>query len=319
MTATAQEGGGSTLATPLDRDILVALRRVTVLLLVDRLGLRAPLRRGVEDGEGTAGRVLRAAEAAGLAVRGENGLVWTADHAGAAADDEAWDRALRIARHQVGYLRLATDEWAAAPPEQVDEDPAAYRDFLRGVDASHRRHAAWFASLPQLAGCVTLAELGGGLGTFTRAWAASAPERRAILADLPGVVALAADEGLPAAITLRALDLRTSWEPIDADVHLLANVLHLLDGWRDTITGVAAAMRRGTTLAVFEARRDSPSGAMFDLQVHLRSGLRGGLLGEDDLLRALETENLTVGDRLETADADDPFKRTYTLTLARRT
>jgi hypothetical protein len=72
-------------------------------------------------------------------------------------------------------------------------------------------------------------------------------------------------------------------------------------------------------VAVFEADPDAGGGALFDLQIHVRSGLRGGLIPGRALDEAIREAGLAVYETLATADPADPFERGYELRLARAT
>jgi SAM-dependent methyltransferase len=309
-------------SSPAD-EVLAGLRRATVVLLLDRLGIR----QWVPDGRQapptpTERRVLEAAAALKILSRDGPRYIWTAPYGD--LDDQAWTQLLTVIDHQISYLRLASSQIdregpGPEPREQLAADPDDYLRFLAGVDVSHRFHARWFADRPSLAHGRTLLDLGGGLGTFAYAWVQSHPDRVATVLDLPGVAEHLGRASLHPRLSARPLDLADFHRlPETADVYLLANVLHLLPGWREVLRKVAATLRPGQRLAVFEADPCGPSGRLFDLQVHLRSGCRSGLLDPTDVAAALDEAGLRDCSTETVQDADDPFHRDYRLWITRR-
>jgi hypothetical protein len=101
-------------------------------------------------------------------------------------------------------------------------------------------------------------------------------------------------------------------------VILLSNVLHLFTGWRDALSRVLELAPPGARVCVFEASPDSGPGALFDLQVRIRSGWSGGLLEAADVMRCLQAASAEVEDAVRIDDPDDPYRRDYTLWIARR-
>jgi hypothetical protein len=296
------------------------LRRNVVLLALDRLNLRFALALGsLQALPGTTEqRALEAAQALGLVDRLESGWGWATRYR---LPDADWDEIIAMIGHQLSYLQLAVDlgrePLAKRPAEQLADDPIAYQRFLAGVDVSHREHARWFAGRPELRDARALVDLGGGHGVFSRAWVASDPGRTAWLLDLPGVGDRVTGSRSDGRLVRGPVDLEGDFElPAPADVYLLANVLHLLPGWLGVIGRVAGAMPAGARLLVFEADPSGPAGRLFDLQVHLRSGRRGGLLQPGDVARAIGTAGLRLQSVLTTSSPTDLYRRRYTLWVA---
>lgn len=301
-------------------ELLVWLRRNLVLLLLDALGLRATL--ALASARATPGttewRALEAGRALGLVDRGPGGWGWAP---GYRLPDAMWDEIIAMIGHQLSYLELAVEidgaPVAKRPSEQLAENPLAYQRFLAGVDLSHRQHARWLAGRPELRTARTLVDLGGGHGVFSRAWVASNPARTARLLDLPGVDGGPAGGTADGRLVRGPIDLEAEFElPAPADVYLLANVLHLLPAWPGVIARVARAMPVGARLLVFEADPSGPAGRLFDLQVHLRSGRRGGLLQPVDVVRAVEAAGLRLRSVLTTSSPADVYRRQYMLWVA---
>jgi SAM-dependent methyltransferase len=266
-------------------------------------------------------RVLDAAAVLGILQRDGQGYGWTPSYA--TLDQAAWIQLVAIIEHQVSYLRLALNfdpgRLSPGPREQLESDATSYLYFLSGVDASHRRHAVWFARRPRLSSSRTLLDLGGGLGTFARAWVESRADRTGTVLDLPGLAAHVLAQGTYYG-RLRAGDLDlTKFDRLpQVDAYLVANVLHLLPDWPAVLAKVAACMRTGALLAVLEASPSGPTGTLFDLQVHLRSGGRGSLLDPDDIRAGLTDAGLRDCSTEAVRDADDPFQRDYQLWIVSR-
>ena len=68
-------------------------------------------------------------------------------------------------------------------------------------------------------------------------------------------------------------------------------------------------------LGIFEADPRTPQGALFDLQVHLRSGRVAGLLDPDRVRTTLLESGLTNVRQMNNVDREDPFQREYVLWL----
>jgi hypothetical protein len=301
--------------------VLSSLRSVSVLLLVESLGLYERLREGLsEQPDQTTKKVVAAGRALGLFDDEVGTIRWNEQYRRLGI--VGWNQLIAIIGHQVSYLSIASKppQDARSPLSQLYADGAGYRAFLRGVDASHRRHAAWLAHCAQLAAYRSLVDIGGGLGTFSRAWTDSRPDRFAELLDLPGVyhdTDLA--RGEVTGVRIGEIDLSASFAlPAGGHVYLFANVLHLFCDWQRIVADAMHQLPSGAVLAVLEADSESSSGRLFDLQVHLRSGYQGGLFSEEELATALggqdrHLQRITVPD-----DPGDPFQRTYRLWLSRQ-
>lgn len=293
----------------LEQDVIAGLRLAALLLAID-----AKVVDEGEPGAATEDKLIRAGSALGL---------WAdRDRAVALArltdDRSRWHRTISVLRHQLDYLRLLTRP-PGDPAAQASTDPVGYMDFLRGVAAGHAGHARTFADLPQLRDGRGLLDLGGGLGAFSRAWVESQPHRTAVLADLPQLEPAIAERAEHPRIRTAGVDLLELRRlPAPADVILLSNVLHLFAGWRDVLRRVLAMAPAGARVCVFEATAESGPGALFDLQVHIRSGWSAGLLDSADVMRCLQAASAEVEDAVRIRDPDDPYRRDYTLWIARR-
>ena len=76
---------------------------------------------------------------------------------------------------------------------------------------------------------------------------------------------------------------------------------------------VVACAPGGGRVAIFEADPDSPAGALFNLQVHLRSGRTTALVNGTEIKNAMTESGLLGVKGIPTVDPEDPFQRTYTL------
>lgn len=304
-------------------DVLVGIRLITSLLMADWLGVDDVLRDTTEPVgqlDETERRVLAALVALGVA-EGNERPAFASSWAALGRERSSWDDLISLVRHQLGYANLADDlrvgRKISGPAEQGTAPRDQYRAFLEGVDRTHRGHARWFSALPVLERATTLADLGGGLGTFSCAWVESRPSRHALLADLPDTVEIIDEIGTIGRvdrIDVVEVDLRLPTAcHVGADLTLLANVLHLLSDWRGCLAAIADRMRVGSMLAVLEADPEVDGGPLFDLQVHLRSGLMGGLLPPEAIGETLRSFG-TV-ETIDVPDANDPLRRHYRLWL----
>jgi hypothetical protein len=302
----------------IDRELLRWLRRATVIAVCDRVGL-VPALAGAEPLHDTAAALALARAAVVLGLASGDPPRWSDEMAEVVADRDRWRRLISLIEHQTSYLGIAgalgSDRTQSTPAAQLAAAPGDYHGFLRGVDASHRRHAAWVAALPALAGTTTLVDVGAGLGTFSWAWLAADPRRRAVLVDLPAVVPSPPDDIDAARWRMVGLDLLSAPALPAGDLHLFANVLHLLAPAR-RLAIVAAAARAGGRIAIFEPSRDGDAGALFDLQVRLRSGFEGALFAAGEVEELLTGAGARAVAREDTADPDDPFGRSYHLWIA---
>jgi hypothetical protein len=303
----------------IEHELLRWLRRATVIAACDRLGLVPALAGAARLPEGAAAAALARAAVA-LELASGDPPHWHGELAAIATAPERWQRLVALIDHQASYLGLVASLGVPAsasqtPEAQLTAAPGAYHGFLRGVDVSHRRHATWLAALPALASTTTLSDIGAGLGTFAWAWLVSDPRRRAVLLDLPAVVP-SPPEGIASdRWRFVGADLRGAPPLPEGDLLLFANVLHLFGpALRAAIIAAASrALGAGGRVAIFEADPDGDAGALFDLQVRLRSGFEGGLLAASEVEALLAAAGTSMIERHDTADPDDPFGRRYRL------
>ncbi|HNC84034.1 MAG TPA: methyltransferase [Nitrospira sp.] len=241
-------------------------------------------------------------------------------------DDAQGRRRLRaIIRHQVNYLRRAIDGRLMGDTDsQIKDDPTGYEDYLRGVYETHRGHSMIIATHEALHGATNLIDIGSGLGAFSSAWITSSSSRKATMMDLPDVLPIiqrSPEFGTADGerLALLPIDLRTSFAlPLDGDVYLLSNVLHLFSDWQRILRHVASQLPIGKILVIFDVAPDSSlTSKMFDLMVNLRSDSEGALfdlaeagtiLGE---LWTTDVVNIEV-------DAYDYFARSYKMAISRK-
>jgi hypothetical protein len=298
----------------LERDVIAGLRLAALVLAIDAKVVKD---RGatVDPPDETVTKIVTAGAALGL----WSELDGVAAVGQLAENRASWERLMAVLRHQLDYLRLLAGPAVGNPTAQASSNPHAYLDFLRGVDVGHAAHAQAFAELAHLRPTKRLLDLGGGLGAFSRAWVESGPQRTAVLADLAVLEAELEGLAVHPRIRVAAVDLLNFDRlPSPADVILLSNVLHLLRDWRDVLGKVVDCASAGTRVCVFEASPDSGPGALFDLQVHIRSGWRGGLMLPAEVTKCLERLPVDVEEVLVIPDPEDPYRRDYRLWIARR-
>jgi hypothetical protein len=296
----------------LSRSIVVALRRATLILLIDRL-----TRIAQDTPEAilpvTWDKVARAAVGCNLIGVGEVQQIRSIiNH-----DNQEWRTIVSFVEHQLSYLRAADAGFQTTstcePRAQLAADPRSYAGFLAGVAASHSMHAEFVASISELASARLLVDLGGGFGAYSAAWIHSQPSRRAILTDLSDVEAI-----LPSNITENS---RIAFGGLDllerplalprGDVYLLANVLHLFQHWDEILSDVAESLPPKAILVIMEASSTGNEGALFDLQVHIRSGFLGGLIDHERLTIVAARAGLKMQHEYQVSDEKDVFRRNY--------
>lgn len=306
--------------------LLTSFQRSLVLIGVESCGLREKLLEGIDSPltpTSTADRLVLAASALGM-VEG-NPVKWSEPYLSLANHGDEWQRTIAVIEHQKTYLHLAKEvgensDKCFLPAQQLTSSPGEYFSFLKGVDASHWNHAEWLANLPEFQESTHLIDIGGGLGTFSKAWVRAKQHRLATVVDLQGVESLPSmPEALDARLRFLGADLlqRPSLPP--GDIYLLANVLHLLPGWPEALRHVVEQAPISSFIVIMEANPGGPAGRLFDLQVHLRSGGITGLLRPVDVESELVSLGLSEAHVLETFDESDPFQREYQLWIARKT
>lgn len=299
----------------LGRDLLGALRRATIVLLIDRLA-----QLDCDDTKALAstwGKVTRAAQSCDLID------VADAQEFRSAIGTPEWRSVVSLIEHQLSYLRMVEPRFNLSnavgkdPRVQVTSDPESYAGFLAGVAASHIVHAKFVASIAEIEQADVLVDLGGGFGAYALGWIASRTGRTAVLSDLPGVQAI-----LPLEIAenqlIKFIDLDLLNFPLVlpiGEVYLLANVLHLFQNWADVVREIAKELPSSAKLVVMEASLNEREGALFDLQVHIRSGFVGGLIDHNDLIEAAERAGLAVERDYRVTDEEDIFRRGYHVTV----
>jgi hypothetical protein len=293
--------------------ITADIRRVLILLAVDASGLKHAL----EDVpflksssvDVTAARLLKAGTVLGVFRNcSDDQYTWGRDFEWVCNDASAWEQLMAIVHQQLTYISMVSDVsfWsnsAMTPSEQVKRDPSGYFDFLTGVAASHVGHAIWISELNVLEHCTAIADIGGGLGTYGLQWIKSRRDRSGTIVDFPEVGAFlkAALEQADDRLTFIGADVLKPFSlPASTDFALFANVLHLVESWKEVLLRTVSQLRHGSILGV-------------DLQVHLRSGRRSGLISPGRINQALVSCQLTNVRQLRTRDSADPYQRDYNL------
>jgi len=310
-------------------NLLESLRRAIVILAIDNCELRKKLIHGYKTNDPpscTSDRVILAAHVLGLVERNEDFFVWKSSYIPFVSDNYEWQKIIDVIKQQETYLNLAsvvkssTIKEKTTPKQQLSVNPEEYFTFLNGVEASHLHHAKWFATIEALKHAKHLIDLGGGLGTFSRAWINTAQGRKATLVDFPAIKKLLLmKKRLSSRLVFCGMDLsKCSRFEFQGDVYLLANVLHLLQNWREVLFHVISQIRSNSLLSIMEAIPFDKAGILFDLQVHLRSGGLGGLILPAEIESALISANLSIIKRIENKEPVDPFQRKYLLWICRK-
>lgn len=307
------------------------LRKIIVLLGIDSLKLRTlfttPQQINIPP-QTLADRLVRAAVALGMMKNEKDGsVVWDESYIKLAQSPTEWKKMIELFNHHTSYLTLAHSlplhqEEHCPVASQLLKDPAAYKDFLTGVAVSHQQHSLWFANLPEFSGRKELVDLGSGLGTFSTAWVASEPDREAIMIDLPQVDSLLNKETSLLKKKNRLAFygdnlINPSFEQVNKDIYLLANVLHLIPDPSALMKYISRQAGPYSLICIFEATNNNEPGILFDLQVSIRSEGRSGLLSDQEITDLFEQTNLTVCSEILHFDPLDPFNRTYKLWIAK--
>lgn len=309
------------------RDSIASFRRATVLLAAERSGLKGFLDQHellpADLVDSTSMRLLRAGTILGVFQHPDDGMYsWSPKYQWVRTQPDRWKQLIAMIRHQLSYLNLVDSpafwrEGQHSPADQLSADPQGYKAFLLGVAASHQYHAQWLSSLSYLESCRSMADVGGGLGTYAEAWVASSKERSAVIIDLPGVEQFVADLIIRCGSQLGFIgaDLNQPFAVSGPtiDFILFANVLHLVPDWRTVLGRVVRSARDGCRVGIFEADPSTPQGTLFDLQVHLRSGRVTGLLHAASIAASVAASGIRNIQHFTTIDPDDPFERHYGL------
>jgi SAM-dependent methyltransferase len=324
MDSAASQDFSVCMQTPLD--ITADIRRVLLLLAVDTSGLRNCLKDvaflSSSSVDPTFAKLLKAGAVLGIFENVDKDLyTWSSDYKWVPNHPSEWQQLIAIIHQQLTYLSMVSDHlfWTSPPPtpsEQLTANPSSYRAFLTGVAASHTNHAIWITDLDMLKQNRVMADIGGGLGTYGLQWIKSRGDRHAIVIDFPDVEPFLSTllRQTNGRLDFVGADITTPFAlPPYTDFALFANVLHLVENWEDVLLRSVNQLRPGSLIGVFEADPSSPSGALFDLQVHLRSGRRSGLICPEIISKALG--NCALGDvrQLRMRDPDDPYQRDYSL------
>jgi demethylspheroidene O-methyltransferase len=189
----------------------------------------------------------------GAALRGNPGVAAMIEHHALLYDDLRDPVALL---RRDGPTRLA-NFWTyagATPGAAVDVDEAerlaamAMRDYTRLMSSSQHLVAVDILDAYPLQRHRCLLDIGGGDGSFAMSAVSRAPQLRAIVVDLPEVVALAQQRidagGLAGRIAVAGLDARVDRLPTGADVASLVRVIH------DHDDGPALALLRAAHAAL---------------------------------------------------------------------
>lgn len=180
--------------------------------------------------------------------------------------------------HDWGRLEEAIQSGHSVASTTRDKDAHSHRHLVLATHASHQALAAtvaehvleFWSSRPQARTLQikTVLDVGSGAGTFALALCQRAPQIRATLVDLPQVTAIAdeivASVGFSDRVRILPLDYQSGTLPINQDVVLLCNVLHLESGPTATalLKKVYSSLRQGGIVvivdAMLNANKDGP-------------------------------------------------------------
>jgi 3-hydroxy-5-methyl-1-naphthoate 3-O-methyltransferase len=187
---------------------------------------------------------------------------------------------------------------ALAPESYLGQDPRRTRDFVYGMHDRALGIGQALVALVDLGERRRLLDIGGGPGTYAALFARRYPQLRAIVIDLPEVVALAgeiiADMGATGAVSTRAGSYLDCELPPGQDVVLISGVFHRESATtcRDLIARALAALEPGGLLLVSDVFADAggtspPFATLFGLNM-LLTARDGGVHSDADVAAWME-------------------------------
>jgi SAM-dependent methyltransferase len=183
----------------------------------------------------------------------------------------------------------------ARAPDMFQSQPEETRRFIRAMDSLVRARgdAAWVAENLDLSAIATIADLGGGPGTYLAAMVKRWPRLRAAIWDLPATLAVAREvlaEREPAAagrIAMVSVDYLSAELPGPCDAIFMSNIIHSENAETNAalVKKCARALSAGGMLIVkdhvMNAELTEPhAGAVFALYLMLTTSGRDYSLDE---------------------------------------
>ncbi len=279
-------------------DVITGYQRAAVVTAAYRIGLFAELGsepRTLDElgsalevaGTGSLSALLESLAGMGLVAHGPDGYVVASDVvAELAAGDGVGpviEKEATFARFWLDLDQVVRDDAPVLAPwsERLDSEPERCRAFLDALDVLARRTGPAFDRMPCLAPGRDVADVGGGLGSYTRVLTEAGS--RVTLVELPTVAGWAREE---------LADLGDRWSLVEADVTehascgleassqdavLLSHMLHEFDDEvaAKVLAGAAAALRPGGSLVVSEFAGDGGPGdfgPLFDVMMRVETG-----------------------------------------------
>jgi 3-hydroxy-5-methyl-1-naphthoate 3-O-methyltransferase len=183
----------------------------------------------------------------------------------------------------------------ARAPDMFQSDPAETALFIRAMDSLTRARgdARWVAENLDLARTTTLADLGGGPGTYVAAMLRRNPALRGYIWDLPATLAVARtmlaerEAEVASRIELVTVDYLRGELPGPVDAIFLSNIIHSEDERTNAelMRKCGRALARGGIIAIKDHVMNSDfteprAGAIFSLYLLLTTRGRDYSLGE---------------------------------------
>lgn len=130
------------------------------------------------------------------------------------------------------WARLDTVLLTGAPAPGPERSERELRDFILGMENISRRSSEDVAARIDLGDARRLLDLGGGPGTAALVFARRWPQLQCVVFDLPGPVAIAAEQiaaaGLGGRVTTRAGDFDDDDPGTGYDVVYVSNIIHMM-------------------------------------------------------------------------------------------
>ncbi len=176
------------------------------------------------------------------------------------------------------WAHLDTVLETGAPAPRSERSEQEMRDFILGMENVSRRSSEDVAERLDLGDARRLLDLGGGPGTASLVLARRWPELHCTVFDLPGPVAIAAEQiaaaGLGDRVATRAGDFHTDDPGTGYDVVYVSNIIHMMgeDETLALLRTCARALVPGGRLLLKdffleEDRVDPPAAAVFSVNM----------------------------------------------------
>jgi 3-hydroxy-5-methyl-1-naphthoate 3-O-methyltransferase len=219
-------------------------------------------------------------------------------------------------------MLFSSESAVPRPAKQSEQDPEAFRGFIRGVNDAHRYAVKAFANRLDLFSCHRLLDVGAGPGSYSVALLEKHPNLHCVLQDLSPVLDVAKETIESAELMDRVSFLPGDFNIVDFgqnfDAVLFSNVLHLesRESAKQLLLKARKSLRDGGLLLVNEptldaSRTEPRATAIFNLTVILRSGIEGALFTSEEVDQLLQNTGFRVNRVINLPPNEDLYSRRY--------